>query len=115
MRILLDAHISPSIARWIREEHGHEASSLRSLGLRDAKDREVLARASLVADVVISKDEGLIRLIERKGPPPRAIWLTCGNTSNAALRVILDRRLAAAVSLLEQGEVVVEISGGGGT
>jgi hypothetical protein len=26
---------------------------------------------------------------EQIGPPPAVIWLTCGNTSNAALRILL--------------------------
>ena len=38
------------------------------------------------------------------------LWLTCGNTSNAQLRRILQARFADALALLEQGEAIVEIS-----
>lgn len=37
-------------------------------------------------------------------------WLTCGNTSEAALRQILARHLETALSLPAHGEDLVEIS-----
>jgi predicted nuclease of predicted toxin-antitoxin system len=43
------------------------------------------------------------------GAPPSIIWLTCGNTSNAALRGILVNALPKAMTLLAQGEILVEI------
>lgn len=51
-----------------------------------------------------------MELLTRHGPPPRVLWLTCGNTSNAALRRILLRDWARVVTLLEGGEALVEIS-----
>ncbi len=33
----------------------------------------------------LTKDADLAKMVERLGPPPRVIWLRCGNTSNAAL------------------------------
>ncbi len=39
--IWLDAHLSPRVAGWIREELKHEAMALRDLGLRDANDEEI--------------------------------------------------------------------------
>ena len=36
--------------------------------------------------------------------PPRVVWLTCGNTSNASLRKILGEHLATVVDLLDKGE-----------
>jgi predicted nuclease of predicted toxin-antitoxin system len=39
------------------------------------------------------------------------LWITCGNTSNARLKEILQNTLASAIVLLEAGEKLVEISG----
>jgi len=39
------------------------------------------------------------------------IWLTCGNTSNANLRRILEASLPQALKYLKDGEPIVEISG----
>ena len=61
--------------------------------------------------IMLTKDADFVELVERLGPPPQVIWLTCGNTSNAALRTILQSALPKALELLRQGERLVEISG----
>jgi hypothetical protein len=43
--------------------------------------------------------------------PAQVIWLTCGNTSNAALRGLLKSALPKALELIRKGERLVEISG----
>jgi predicted nuclease of predicted toxin-antitoxin system len=50
-------------------------------------------------------------MVERLGPPPAVIWLTCGNTSEAALRVLLKSTLSRALELIDRGDALVEISG----
>jgi predicted nuclease of predicted toxin-antitoxin system len=60
--------------------------------------------------VVITKDSDFVELVRRFGSPPKVIWITCGNTSNARLRQIFQAKFATAIALLEQGESVVEIS-----
>jgi predicted nuclease of predicted toxin-antitoxin system len=61
--------------------------------------------------IVLTKDSDFAELVERLGPPPRIILLTCGNTSKAALREILIHCLPRALELIEEGESLVEISG----
>jgi len=108
--IWLDAHLSPELGPWITEHFRIEARAARDLGLRDAKDPEIY-RAARDADVILmTKDADFIGLLERFGPPPRVIWVTCGNTSNAHLREILQGALPGALRLLERGEALVEIS-----
>ena len=53
----------------------------------------------------------LVAWLERLGPPPQILWLTCGNTSGAALAGILGKHFQTAMSLLESGEPLVEIAG----
>jgi predicted nuclease of predicted toxin-antitoxin system len=60
---------------------------------------------------VLTKDEDFAEMVLRLGPPPQVIWLTSGNTSNAALRVTLKSTLPKALELLSKGEPLVEISG----
>jgi predicted nuclease of predicted toxin-antitoxin system len=59
---------------------------------------------------MMSKDSDFIHLIENKGSPPKLIWVTCGNTSYAALKKVLSVTLTQAKALLESGETIVEIS-----
>ena len=58
----------------------------------------------------MTKDRDFVDLIERLGPPPQVIWITCGNTSNAVLQRILSVALPKALALLESGEPLVEIT-----
>ncbi len=57
----------------------------------------------------MAKDSDFAEMVRRLGPPPKVLWVTCGNTSNARLREILSRALLAAVARLEGGESLVEI------
>lgn len=110
MNLWLDAQLSPSLARWMSTELGVEATAVRDLGLRDASDPEIFMAARAADAVVITKDADFATLLERHGPPPRIVWLTCGNTSNARMREILEATWPAAHSLLEAGEKLVEIA-----
>jgi len=108
--IWIDAQLSPALARWIRETFQIEAHAVRDLGLRNAKDAAIFKAAREAGVVVMSKDEDFRVLVEKLGPPPQVLWVTCGNTSNARLREILTKSLPAAIELLERGEPLVEIS-----
>jgi predicted nuclease of predicted toxin-antitoxin system len=109
--IWMDAHLSPEVAKWIAAELGHPAQSVRDLGLRNAKDKDIFAAAREANAIVMTKDGDFAEMVERLGPPPSVIWLTCGNTSNAALRIILKGTLPKAIELIGRGDALVEISG----
>jgi predicted nuclease of predicted toxin-antitoxin system len=110
MIIWIDAQISPAIAQWINTESSFQAVAIRDLGLREAEDRDIFNAARLADAIVLSKDRDFVLLVERLGPPPRVIWLTCGNCSNAHLKTILAKFLPAAIEFFANGESLVEIS-----
>ncbi len=58
--------------------------------------------------IFITKDSDFADLVDRLGTPPQVIWLTCGNTSNARLKEILNSTLPEALELLRSGEALVE-------
>jgi predicted nuclease of predicted toxin-antitoxin system len=107
--IWIDAQLSPDLAVWFRERIGMTAVAVRDLNLRDATDEAIFRFARDAKAVVLTKDSDFVRLLERDGAPPRVIWLTCGNTSNATLTRILERRWATVVKMLDAGEALVEI------
>lgn len=109
--IWVDAHLSPALAKWISAEFGEDAQTVRDVGLRHAKDKDIFAAARQADAIVMTKDEDFAELVGRLGPPPRVIWLTCGNTSNAALRQLLKATLPKALDFIRQGNPLVEISG----
>ena len=110
MTIWIDAQLSPALALWLTETFAEvEAFSAKFLGLRDAEDEEIFKAAREAEAVVMTKDQDFVALLDRLGPPPKVIWLTCGNTSNAHLKHLLGQTLPDALGLLIK-EPLVEIS-----
>jgi predicted nuclease of predicted toxin-antitoxin system len=109
MTIWIDAQLSPAISIWIESNFDVRAFALRDLGLRDAEDEEIFLAAKKADAVVMTKDSDFVSLLDRFGSPPKIIWLTCGNTSNENLKIILSKTLQDAVDLLNNGEEIVEI------
>ena len=110
MKVWIDAQLSPGLARWLGEHHAVEAFSARWLGLHDATDEAIFDAARSANAAVMTKDRDFVQLLERAGPPPQVIWITCGNTSNAHMRDILRQTFANTLLLLRQGEPIVEIT-----
>lgn len=110
MTIWIDAQLSPAIAAWIEANFNVKAFALRDLELRDAEDFEIFEAARKATAVVMTKDSDFVSLLERFDAPPKIIWLTCGNTSNANLKNILSKTLPDAIDLLQSGEKIIEIS-----
>jgi predicted nuclease of predicted toxin-antitoxin system len=111
MTIWVDAHLSPAIAAWITTTFGITAFALRDIGLRDAEDPDIFEAAKTQEVIMLTKDSDFVDLANRFGAPPQIIWLTCGNTSNARLKEILNATLLEALEILCSGEILVEISG----
>ena len=109
MIILLEAHLSPSITRWISETFTVECASARELGLRDALDPPIFAAARAAGAIVMTKDADFASMVEGLGPPPRVIWLRCGNTSNAALKDLLTRELPDCIARLADGAAIIKL------
>ncbi|NBB86987.1 MAG: hypothetical protein GVY12_12335 [Bacteroidetes bacterium] len=108
--IWIDAQLSPALAAWVNRTYEEiTAKAVRAVGLRDAEDDEIFQAAREAKVILMSKDSDFLNLLDRYGPPPKVIWVTCGNTSNQRMRTILKQMLQPAVGLLEGGEVVVEI------
>nr|MDQ3960268.1 DUF5615 family PIN-like protein [Pseudomonadota bacterium] len=82
---------------------------VRDLELRDAKDLPIFHAARQAGAVILNKASDFVLLLERFGPPPQILWVTCGNTSNARLRDVF-KSFPEARARLEQGEPLVEIS-----
>jgi predicted nuclease of predicted toxin-antitoxin system len=108
--IWVDAQLSPALAPWLNQQFGVDAVSIRRLGLLEAKDPEIFSAAREASAIVLTKDVDFVILLERLGPPPRVLWVTCGNTTNEHLRQVLGTTLPNAIELLNAGEILIEIS-----
>lgn len=97
------------MAHWISQSFAVEAATVKEVGLRDADDGEIFSAARRQSAIVMTKDRDFVVLLERHGPPPSIIWITCGNTSNTYLKKILTLTLPSALFLIQQGERLIEI------
>jgi len=107
--IWIDAQLSPALAPWITANFGVESHAVQELGLHRARDSPIFQAARDAEAVVMTKDSDFLVLLDRFGPPPQILWITCGNTSNARLKEVLRTSFSRAVDLLRQGERLVEI------
>ena len=88
---------------------GVAVKSIRDLGLKSASDRQIYFAAREAGVVVITKDQDFVRLLGVHGPPPKIVWVTCGNTSNPRMQQILTASFPGALEMLEGGESLIEI------
>lgn len=109
MSFWIDAQLPPVLARYLAETYGVEAVAVRDLGLRDATDRAIFDAARDARARLITKDGDFVELVQRLGPPPQILWVTCGNSSNAHIRAVFGATFADAFKLLEAGAALVEI------
>lgn len=110
-QIWVDAQLPPALAGWLRTTHGVDAVHIEVLGLQRARDPVIFA-AARSADhevVVITKDDDFSKLLGQQGPPPRVVWLRCGNVTNRELRRIVLEAWPRTARLLAVGEALVEI------
>ena len=74
-----------------------------------AADSTIFERARLARAVIITRDHDFVGLVERHGPPPAVVWVTLGNCTNTALLQTFERRWPAVLSLLADGEALIEL------
>jgi predicted nuclease of predicted toxin-antitoxin system len=93
MTVIVDAQLSPLIARWLANRFGVEATHVSEAGQLHASDRD------------------FVEIVRLSGPPPRVIWVTRGNTSNRRVAVNLEKTFEQALQMPKSGESLVEIKG----
>ena len=110
MTLWIDAQISPEIASFITWNFNITCIAIRDLGLKEATDKDIFFAAKEANIVLITKDSDFIDLLLKYNSPPKIIWLTCGNTSNEYLKVILKDKLLITLKLLNEKNDIVELT-----
>jgi len=108
-QIWLDMQLPPALADWRTQRFGKPALHLATLGFERTPDEVVFESARQQNALILKKDVDFATLVRRHGPPPCVIWLRCGNTSVASLRILLDRVIPSAMQLIESGETLIEV------
>jgi len=108
MKLLIDNQLPLQLAVHLRR-CGHECAHVLDLGLDEADDRLLWARAVGDGQVVVSKDEDLVFLANRPDDTGRLIWVRLGNCRNSTLLAAFDRVHDEMIRALESGQRIVEI------
>lgn len=105
-----DAMLPPALAPWLTQTFGVAAYSAAYLGLRDADDEVIFQAAKQANAIIVSKDSDFLERLVRFGPPPRLLYVTCGNTSKDHLIQLFTQHFASVQQLFLSGEAIVEIA-----
>jgi predicted nuclease of predicted toxin-antitoxin system len=105
----LDNQLPPALVPWMRTTLSVDCIAVRDLKLQRASDLEIFHAARDARVVVMTKDGDFVDLLDQHGAPPQVILVTCGNTSNARLRRLIETAWPAMLPMLERGEPLVEL------
>lgn len=110
--IWLDNHISPIIAKWLKNDLNIEVKSSYSLRLYDLSDVEIYQKAKEYGKIIlISKDSDLDQIVSLNGSPPKLIVLKMGNCDNRILFALLQNNLQKSIRLLfDFNKDIIEIN-----
>jgi len=110
--IWLDNHISPIVAKWLKDDLGYEVKSSYVLQLSVLRDIDIYYKAKEYGKVIIvSKDSDLDEIISLLGSPPKLISLKVGNCDNKILFSILKNNLEKAIRLsFDFNQDIIEIT-----
>jgi predicted nuclease of predicted toxin-antitoxin system len=78
MKLLFDQNLSFKLCRQLNDIFP-DSSHVRLVGLQAADDRTVWEFARADRFVLVSLDADFAELAAVLGPPPKLIWLRCGN------------------------------------
>ena len=90
MRLLWDHNLSPRLVKRLADVFP-DSLHVGDVGLAAASDDEVWAFAAEHGCVVVSKDSDFLQRSLLLGPPPKAVWIRCGNCRTDAIESLLRR------------------------
>ena len=102
MKLLFDQNLSFKLCRLLADVFP-DSSQVRSLGMAEADDRDIWEHAKANGFILVSQDADFADLATLYGPPPKVIWLRCGNQPTNAIEKRL-REHAAVITAFEQDD-----------
>jgi predicted nuclease of predicted toxin-antitoxin system len=102
MKLLFDQNLSFKLGRQLADLFP-DSNQIRLLGMEEAEDRAIWEYARANDFILVSHDVDFADMATLYGPPPKVIWLRCGNqpTSEIAKRL---RDHSDAIAAFEQDQ-----------
>ena len=102
MKLLFDQNLSFKLCRQLFDIFPG-SSQVRLLGMAEADDQDIWQHARANDFIIVSQDADFADLATLHGPPPKVIWLRCGNQPTQAIEKRL-RDHAEAIAHFEQDD-----------
>ncbi len=99
MKVLFDQNLSFKLCRQLADLFPG-SSQVRLAGLAEADDRTIWQYAKTNGFALVSLDADFAEMASLLGPPPKVIWLRCGNQPTVAVENLL-RAHAAIIATFE--------------
>ena len=100
MKLLFDQNLSFKLCQALADPFPG-SSQVRLLGLAEADDAVLWQHAKANAFALVTQDSDFADLASLYGPPPKVIWLRCGNQPTQVIEKLL-RDHGQAIAALEQ-------------
>ena len=88
MKLLFDQNLSFKLCQRL-EDLFPNSGQVRRLNLDEADDREIWNHAKANGFVLVSQDSDFADMAALYGPPPKVIWLRCGNQPTDVVEKLL--------------------------
>jgi predicted nuclease of predicted toxin-antitoxin system len=107
VRLLIDANLSPRVATALADA-GHDVVHVFEIGLADASDQSILARAESEGRVIVSSDSDFGALLSRhhRATPSFVLLRHVNDLTPSEQATLLIAGLANVESELQEGAVV---------
>ncbi len=84
MKLLFDQNLSFKLCRQLADLFP-DSNQVRLLGMAEALDRDIWEHAKASGFVLVSQDSDFAEMATLYGPPPKVIWLRCGNQTTETI------------------------------
>jgi predicted nuclease of predicted toxin-antitoxin system len=100
MKLLFDQNLSFKLCQLLADAFPG-SNQVRLLGMGEADDRDIWEHAKVNGFVLVSQDADFADMATLYGPPPKVIWLRCGNQPTSEIE---RREYAEAITAFEQDD-----------
>jgi predicted nuclease of predicted toxin-antitoxin system len=100
MKLLFDQNLSFKLCQRLTDIFPN-SNQVRLIGMEESDDRTIWDYAKVNDFVLVSQDVDFADLATLNGPPPKVIWLRCGNQRTAAIENRLRDRASAIAQFVE--------------
>ena len=100
MKLLFDQNLSFKLCRQLSDIFPG-SNQVRLLGLDGADDRKIWEHAKGNDFALVSQDADFADMATLYGPPPKVIWLRCGNQPTAMIERLLRDHTEEIMSFLQ--------------